>query len=115
MGSQGRDSTILGPSGTVVHILVHIQPTLVLGLSAMLHCVHCIEKFFKKGVCCDAGGAGGDTFSAPAPAIFFNFMLGYPGASRAFAIHKLLIAAACDTRIRVSQAAGNNTTKQGCV
>jgi hypothetical protein len=31
-------------------------------------------------------------------------MPGYPGASRAFAIRKLLIAAACDTRIRVSQA-----------
>ena len=35
---------------------------------------------------------------------FFYFMPGYPGASRAFAIRKLLIAAACDTRIRVSQA-----------
>eukprot|EP01047_Picozoa_sp_COSAG01_P143363 COSAG01_NODE_74910_length_199_cov_160.390000_1_plen_39_part_01 len=29
---------------------------------------------------------------------FFYFMPGYPGASRAFAIRKLLIAAACDTR-----------------
>ena len=28
---------------------------------------------------------------------FFYFMPGYPGASRAFAIRKLLIAAACDT------------------
>ena len=35
---------------------------------------------------------------------FFYFMPGYPGASRAFAIRKLLIAAACDTRIRVLQA-----------
>jgi hypothetical protein len=35
---------------------------------------------------------------------FFYFMPGYPGASRAFAIRKLLIAAACYTRIRVSQA-----------
>ena len=35
---------------------------------------------------------------------FFYFMPGYPGASRAFAIRKLLIAAACDTGIPVSQA-----------
>ena len=35
---------------------------------------------------------------------FFYFMPGYLGASRAFAIRKLLIAAACDTGIPVSQA-----------
>ena len=35
---------------------------------------------------------------------FFYFMPGYQGASRAFAIRKLLIAAACDTGIPVSQA-----------
>jgi hypothetical protein len=35
---------------------------------------------------------------------FFYFTPGYPGASRAFAIRKLLIAAACDTGITVSQA-----------
>ena len=44
---------------------------------------------------------------------FFYFMPGYPGASRAFAIRKLLIAAACDTRIRVSQAARAGTTATG--
>ena len=48
-------------------------------------------------------GWGFDTFSAPAQAIFL-LHAGLPGASRAFAIRKLLIAAACDTRIRVSQA-----------
>ena len=42
---------------------------------------------------------------------FFYFMPGYPGASRAFAIRKLLIAAACDTRIRVSQAAAINSLR----
>ena len=39
---------------------------------------------------------------------FFYFMPGYPGASRAFAIRKLLIAAACDTGIPVSQAAATS-------
>jgi hypothetical protein len=37
---------------------------------------------------------------------FFYFMPGYPGASRAFSTRKLLIAAACDSCIQVSQADG---------
>jgi hypothetical protein len=35
MGSQGWDNTILGPSCTVVHILVHIHPTLRLPIGSL--------------------------------------------------------------------------------
>jgi hypothetical protein len=35
MGSQGWDNTILGPSCSVLHILVHIQPTLVTPIGSL--------------------------------------------------------------------------------
>ena len=57
-------------------------------------------------------GGGGLTLLVRRRKPFFYFMPGYPGASRAFAIRKLLIAAACDTRIRVSQAVHGGRTQR---